>query len=54
MQDLIELVHIITTLKEWATTEKLGQDTANGPDINCRKSVDLFCDTRSDNSLALV
>ena len=36
VENLIELIDIITTFEEWSTTEEFGEDTANGPNIDCR------------------
>ena len=35
VQDLIELVDIVTTLEEGSAAEELREDTAHGPDVNC-------------------
>jgi hypothetical protein len=34
VQDLIQLVDIVTALEEGSATEELGEDTAHGPDVN--------------------
>lgn len=34
MQDLVQLVDVVTALEEGLTTEELGQDTADRPDVN--------------------
>lgn len=34
VQDLVQLIDVISALEEWAATEKLGKDAANGPYIN--------------------
>lgn len=35
MEDLIELINIISTLEEWPSTQKLCKNAAYGPDIDC-------------------
>lgn len=39
MQDLVKLVDIISTFEEGSTTEELGKNTSNRPDINLNKKM---------------
>ena len=34
VEDLVKLVDIVATLEEWAAAQELGQNTADGPNIN--------------------
>jgi hypothetical protein len=34
VQNLVQLVDVVTALEEGAAAEKFGKDTANRPDIN--------------------
>ena len=34
VQNLVELVDVVATLKERTSTQKLSKDTANGPDVD--------------------
>ena len=34
VQDLVELVNIITTLEKWATSKQFRKDTTNTPDVD--------------------
>jgi hypothetical protein len=35
VQDLVELVDVVAALEEGAPAEKLGEDAAYGPDVDC-------------------
>jgi hypothetical protein len=35
VEDLVELINIISSLEEGLASEKFGQNAANRPDINC-------------------
>jgi hypothetical protein len=35
VQDLIELVNVIPALEDWTASKELGEDTTDGPDVNC-------------------
>jgi hypothetical protein len=58
VQNLVQLVDIVAALEEWPTTEKFGQNTADGPNINynafVRKSGNAALKEATDDILALV
>jgi hypothetical protein len=39
VEDLVQLVDVVAALEEGTAAEELGEDTADGPDVNC---VDLL------------
>ena len=47
VQDLVELVNVIPALEDRATSKKLGEDTADGPDVNC-------CRLRSNTAVEMI
>jgi hypothetical protein len=36
VQNLVELIDVVAAFEERLATEELGEDTAYGPDVDCR------------------
>jgi hypothetical protein len=35
VENLVQLIDVVAALEEGTAAEKLGEDTADGPDVNC-------------------
>lgn len=55
MQDLVELVDVVATLEKGFAAEKLGENTAYRPDVDCMQSASrLFATFQCMSLLAFV
>ena len=53
VKDLVELVDVVSALEEGTAAEELGEDTADGPDINCVYGLAMSGDGRICEALLL-